>query len=130
MKDYHDLYLKCDVSLLPDVFLILENYYLRPSLYLSMQVLSWDAVLSITKVKLHLISNVDMHLFFGKGLRSSISYISKKSSKANTKYLTSYDPKKSTKYILYLKKYILHGYGFSKILQLEDLSGWILRNLA
>ena len=63
MKDYHDLYLKCDVSLLPDVFekfinKILENYYLRPSLYLSMQVLSCDAMLSITKVKLHLISNL------------------------------------------------------------------------
>ena len=70
-----------------------------------------------------------MHLLFEKGLRSSISYISKKSNKASTKYLTSYDPKKSTKYISYLKKYILHGYTFSKIIQLEDLSGCILRNL-
>ena len=32
MKDYHDLYLKCDVLLLADV---LKNYELCPSYYLS-----------------------------------------------------------------------------------------------
>ena len=40
MKDYHDLYLKCDVLLLADVFEkfrnnILKNYRLSPSNYLS-----------------------------------------------------------------------------------------------
>ena len=40
MKDYHDLYLKCDVLLLADVFEkfrnnILKNYRLCPSNYLS-----------------------------------------------------------------------------------------------
>ena len=40
MKDYHDLYLKCDVLLLADVFEkirnnILKNYGLCPSHYLS-----------------------------------------------------------------------------------------------
>ena len=50
MKDYHDLYLKCDVLLLVDVFEklrnnSLKNYELCPSHYLSAPTLSWDAVL-------------------------------------------------------------------------------------
>ena len=45
MKDYHDLYLKCDVLLLADVFEKFRNnslkiYGLRPSLYLSAPALS------------------------------------------------------------------------------------------
>ena len=50
MKDYHDLYLKCDVLLLADVFEkyrnnSIQNYVLYPSHYLSAPTLSWDAML-------------------------------------------------------------------------------------
>ena len=46
MKDYHDLYLECDVLLLAEVFEKfrnnrLKNYGLCPSHYLSAPVLSW-----------------------------------------------------------------------------------------
>ena len=56
MKDYHDLYLKCDVLLLADVFEkfrnnSLKNYGLCPSHYLSAPALSWDAMLNMTNVK-------------------------------------------------------------------------------
>ena len=56
MKDYHDLFLKCDVLLLADVFGKrrnngLKNYGLFPSHYLSAPGLSWDAVIKITKIK-------------------------------------------------------------------------------
>ena len=83
MKDYHNLYLKCDVLLLANVFekfrnICLENYGLCPSHYLSAQASSWDAVLSMTKVELDLISDVDMYLFFEKGMRGGVSYISKR----------------------------------------------------
>ena len=65
---HHDLYLKCDVLLLADVFKkfrnrCLENYSLCPSHYLSVPALSWDAMLNMTKVELELISDVDMYLF-------------------------------------------------------------------
>ena len=57
MKDYDDLYLKCDVLLLADVFEklrnnSLKNYELFPNHYLSTPTLSWDAMLNMTKVKL------------------------------------------------------------------------------
>ena len=50
LKDYHDLYLKCDISLLADVFEefrnnSLKNYGLCPSHYLTAPGLSWDAML-------------------------------------------------------------------------------------
>ena len=71
MKNYHDLYLKCDILLLVDVFekfknRCLENYGLCPSNYLSVLDLSWDAMFSMTKVELDIISDVEMHLFLKK----------------------------------------------------------------
>ena len=53
-------------------------------------------MLSKTKVKLNLISDVDKYLFFEKGMRGDVSYISKRYSKANNNYLT-FDPKSRQK---------------------------------
>ena len=55
MKDYHDLYLKCDGLLLADVFEklrnnSLKNYGLCPSHYLSASAFRWGAMLNMTKV--------------------------------------------------------------------------------
>ena len=59
MGDYHDLYLKTDVLLLADVFIItcLEYYRLDPCHYFSSPGLSWDAMLKMTKTELELILN-------------------------------------------------------------------------
>ena len=57
-------------------------------------------MLSMTEIELDLISNVETYLFFEKDVRVGASYISKRYSKANNKYLISYDPKKPTKYII------------------------------
>ena len=59
-----------------------------------------------------------------KGLRGGIFYISKSYSKANNKYLTSYDPKKPTKYIIYLDRTNLHGYTMLKSLSTSGLK-WL-----
>ena len=52
MKDYHDLYVKCDVLLLADVFEKFRNnsfkdYGLRSIYHLSAPSLSWNAMLTI-----------------------------------------------------------------------------------
>ena len=62
MKDYHNLYLKCDILLLADVSGKfrnngLKNYGLSPSHYLSAPALSCDPVLNMTKAQLELISD-------------------------------------------------------------------------
>ena len=60
MKNYHDLHLKCDVSLLADVLAekfrnsSLKNYRLCPSHYLSAPALYWDAMFNTTKIELEL----------------------------------------------------------------------------
>ena len=56
MKDYHDLYLKCDVVLLAA---ILKNLEIDgcPSHCLTAPTLSWDAIYNITDVELDLISD-------------------------------------------------------------------------
>ena len=72
--------------------------------------LSWDVKLNITKVGLEPIADFDMYLFFEKGIRGGVSYISKKYSKANNKYLKPYDPKQESSDIIYLDANNLYGH--------------------
>ena len=74
--------------------------------------LSWDAILNMTKVKLELFS----YLLFEKRMRGGVYYISKRYSKANNKYLNSYDSKQESKHITYLDANNLYGYAMSKFL--------------
>ena len=56
---------------------------IRSCHYFSSPGLSWDAMLKMTRIKLELISDVDMHLFIEKGMRGGISYISKRHSEVD-----------------------------------------------
>ena len=118
MKDYHDLYLKCDVLLVADVFekfrnSSLKSYELCPSHYLSAP---WIAMLNMTRVEHELISYADMYLFFEKGMRGGVSYISKEYSKTNNKYLKFYDPGQKSKHIMYLAVNNVYACSMSKFI--------------
>ena len=98
MKYYQELYLKCDILLLANVFEkyrknISKNYGLHPNHYLSAPGLSWDAVLKMTKIELKLIPDPDMYISFQKGTRGGIYYNSNRHCIDNNKYLKSYDVK-------------------------------------
>ena len=74
MKDHHNLYIKCDVLLLTDLFekfgnSSLKNNGLCPSRYLSAPALSWDGIFKMTKVELQLVSDADMYLLLEKVMR-------------------------------------------------------------
>ena len=56
----------------------------------------------MTGIELELISDIYMYLFVEKRMRGRISYITKRYSKANNKYMKSYDNKKPSKYITFL----------------------------
>ena len=69
LGEYHDFYLKTDVLLLADVFeafrkVCLENYRLYPAWYFTSPRLAWDAMLKKTGVKLELLTDIDMLLFY------------------------------------------------------------------
>ena len=119
MTDYHNHYLKKDVLLLADVFekfinMYLTNFYkLDPSRYFNSPGLSWNAMLKMTGMKLELISDINMNLFIEKGL---ISYICKRFSKTNSKYLKNYDPTKEDKFIMCSDENNLCGWVMSQYL--------------
>ena len=55
---------------------------------------SWDAILKMTGIELELISDIKMHVMIERGMRGGISYISKRFSTANNKYMKDYDSSK------------------------------------
>ena len=69
-------------------------------------------MLNMTIVKLELISDPDMYIFFEKGMSGGVSYISNRYGKANNKYLKSYGPKQESKHI-YLDTNNLYGCAIS-----------------
>ena len=69
----------------------------------------------MTGIELELINNIDMHLFIEKGMRGSNSYIAKRHSKANNKYMNNYDGSKCNSieesvYIICLDANNLYGW--------------------
>lgn len=82
MLDYTNLYLKTDILLLADIF---ENsrtssinlYGLDPAHYHTTPGLSWDAMLKHTKVRLEVLTDIDMLLFVENGKQSHCSVFSK-----------------------------------------------------
>ena len=81
-------------------------------------------MLKMAKIKLELISDPDMYVFFEKGTRCGISYISNRYSKANNKYLKSYDSKQESKNIIYLDANNLYDDEMTKLNQTSGFK-WI-----
>ena len=98
--------------------------WIRSLHYLSSPGLSWDAMLKITRIKLDLISDTDMHLFIERGMRGSISYIFKRSSKANNKYMKCYDSSEESKFIMYLDANNLFDWAMSQYLPYSEFK-WL-----
>ena len=84
-------YLKTDVLLLAlfekFIEMCLKYYGLDPCHYFSSPGLSWDVMLQMTRIKLELLSDIGMYLFVEKGMTEGISYITKRYSKTNDKYM-------------------------------------------
>ena len=84
----------------------------------------------MTEIELELISDIDMYLLVEKGMRGGISYIAKRFSKANNRYMQCYDDKKPSKYSIYgwtMGQY-LH-YSEFKWLNLKDINKFGLNSV-
>ena len=130
MGNYHDLYLKTDVLLLCDVFeefrnVCLENYELDPAWYFTSPGLAWDASLKKTKVKLELLTDIDMLQMIEKGTRGGVSMISNRFGKANNKYMgKDFNPEKPSTFIPYLDANNLYGWAMCEPLPVGEFS-WV-----
>jgi len=70
-KDYHDLYLTLDVTLLADVFenfrdMALREYKLDPAHSWTVPGFTWNCALKMSKIELELITDPETFLFFRK----------------------------------------------------------------
>ena len=119
LGDYHDLYLKTDVTLLADVFqtfrrTCMNAYKLDPLNYYTAPGLSWDALLKYTGMELELLTDYDQHLFIEKGMRGGISMASKRHAKANNPGVPGYDPSEEHNHIMYYDANNLYGWATSQ----------------
>ena len=104
LADFTKAYCMFDVFQLTDVFEIfidvcLKKYELDPSHYITAPSLSFDAMLKMTEVKLELLTDPDMHLFFEEGIREGVSMITNRYAKANHKYMEDFNPEEKSVYI-------------------------------
>ena len=79
LGDYHDLYVQSDTLLLADIFENFRNMYIKvyevdPAYFLSAPELAWQACLKRTKIKLELLTDVDMLLIVEIGIRGGICH--------------------------------------------------------
>ena len=84
--EYHDLYVQSDTF---ENFrnVCLEIYELDPEKFLSARGLAWQAALKKTKVKLSLLTDIDMLLMVEKGIRGETCRSIYRYAKANNKYM-------------------------------------------
>ena len=115
LGEYHDLYIQCDTLLLADVFenfrdKCIEIYELDPTHFLSAPGLAWQACLKKTKVKLELLTDIDMLLMVEKGIRGAMCQAISRYAKANNKYMKSYDKDIISSCLMYLDTNNLYGW--------------------
>ena len=96
LGEYYDFYAQCDTFLPADVFenfrnLCLNEYGLDPVHFLSAPGIAWQACLKKTKVKLELLTDIDMLLMVEKGTRGGICQTINRHAKANDKYMKNFD---------------------------------------
>ena len=130
LGDYHDLYVMSDTLLLADVF---ENfrdtcqqiYGLDPAHFYTAPGLAWTAALKITKVKLKLLTDIDMLLMVERGIRGGICQAIHHYAKANNPYMGSkYNKSKANSYLMYWDANNLYGWAMSQKLPTHGFK-WI-----
>ena len=118
LGEYHDLYIYYDTLLLADVFenfrdKCIEIYGLDPANFLFAPGLAWQACIKNTRVKLELLTVIDMLLMVEKDIRGGMCQAINRYVKANNKYMKNYD-KNTISYLMYLDANNLYGLAMSQ----------------
>ena len=97
--DYHDLYLRLDVTLLADVFESFRRsahrtYGLDPAHFYTLPGFSWRALFKHTGAKLELLTDPDMYIACENALRGGVCAVSLRHARANNPRVGGYDSRK------------------------------------
>ena len=111
--------MQSDTLLLADVFnnfrdMCIKEYELDPAHSLSLSGLAWQACLKKTNIKLEFLTNYDMLLMVGEGIRGGICHSIHRYAKANNKYMKNYNNSEESSYMQYLDANNLYGWAMSK----------------
>ena len=132
LGDYHDLYLKLDVTLLCDAMeafrkVCYDNYDLDPFHSYTAPGLSWNAMLKNTGITLDLITDYDMYMYIESAVRGGLVQSSLRHATANNPDLENpddYDPTKPTSHIIYFDATNLYGNVMCEMLPFKDFK-WV-----
>ena len=86
--------------------------------------LAWQACLKKTKVKLELLTDIDMLLMVEKGIRGGICQAIHRHAKANNKYIKNYNKDIILTYLMYLHANNLYGWAMSQKLPINGFK-WV-----
>ena len=79
-----------------------------------------EPCLKRTAVKLELLTDVNMILMFGKGIRGGISQAIQRYASANNKYMPNFNRKQIISYLMYLDANNLYGYAMIKKIPIDS----------
>ena len=118
--EYHNFYVQSDTLLLPGVFenfrkMCLKIYELYPAEFFSTPGLVWQAALKKIKLKLDLLTDIDMLLTVGKGIKGGIGHYKNCDENEQPSYLKYLDVN-NLYYWAMLQKLPLNNLNGSKIL--------------
>ena len=124
LGEYHDLYVQTDTLLLADVYEKFRDVLkymdgLDPSYFLSTPGLALQACLKKTEVNLELLTDVDMLLMIESGIRGGICQSIHRYAKANNKYMSNYNKRIKSSYLMYLDANNIYGWTMSKKLPIN-----------
>ena len=102
----------------------LKIYHLDSVRFLSALGLAWEAVFKKTKVKLELLTDIDMLLTAENSIREETCHAIHLCTKVNNKYMRDYDKDKELSYLQYWDVNNLYGWAMSQKLQVNKFE-WI-----
>ena len=129
LGEYHDLYVPSDTLLLTDVFknfrkMCLKMYELDPTRFPTAPCLAWLAALKKTKVKLDLLTDIDMLLTVKKAIRREICHAIHRYAKVSNKYMKDYFKNKESSSLKYWDLNNLYGWAISQKLSVNNFK-WV-----
>ena len=101
-------------------YMCLETYELDTAKFLSAPGLAWQAAFKKTKVKLYLLTDIDMLLMIEKGVRGGICHSIYRHAKANNKYMKDCDKNNKSSYFQYWDVNNLYGWATSERLSVNN----------